>query len=77
MGELQELMESVLAGEAGALPPESTPLRDIKGWDSLKHVLLVIGLEKHLKTQLTAEEIQGIVTIGDVARILKQKGADV
>jgi acyl carrier protein len=59
MGELEELMAGVLMCDPGTLPPESTPLRDIKGWDSLKHVLLIVGLEKHLNAQLTAEEIQG------------------
>ena len=76
MRELQELMASILMCESGDLPPESTPLRDIKGWDSLKHVLLVVGLEKHLNAQLTAEEIRGIITLADVARVLRQKGVD-
>jgi acyl carrier protein len=76
MRELQELMAGILMCEPGTLPPESTPLRDIKGWDSLKHVLLVVGLEKHLNAQLTAEEIQGIVTLADVACVLRQKGVD-
>jgi acyl carrier protein len=74
MRELQELMADVLISEPNALPPESTPLRDIEGWDSLKHVLLVVGLEQKLSTKLTAEEIEGIVTLADVARVLKQKG---
>jgi acyl carrier protein len=77
MRELEELMASILMCDPGDLPPESTPLRDIKGWDSLKHVLLVVGLEKHLNTQLSAEQIKGIVTLTDVARVLRQKGIDV
>jgi acyl carrier protein len=76
MRELEELMAGVLMCDPGTLPPESTPLRDIKGWDSLKHVLLIVALEKHLKAQLTAEEIRGIVTLADVACVLKQKGID-
>jgi acyl carrier protein len=76
MRKLEELMASILMCGPGTLPPESTPLRDIKGWDSLKHVLLVVGLEKHLNAQLTAEEIQGIVTLADVACVLRQKGVN-
>jgi acyl carrier protein len=76
MGELQEFMASILMCDPGTLPPESTPLRDIKGWDSLKHVHLVVGLEKYLNAQLTAKEIQGIVTLADVACVLRQKGVD-
>jgi acyl carrier protein len=76
MRELEELMASILMCDPGTLPPESTPLRDIKGWDSLKHVLLVVGLEKHLNAQLTAEEIQGMITLADVACVLSRKGID-
>jgi acyl carrier protein len=76
MGELEELMASILMCDPGDLPPESTPLREIKGWDSLKHVLLVVGLEKHLNAQLSAEQIKGIVTLADVACVLRQKGVN-
>lgn len=73
MHELEKLMAGILMCEPGTLPPESTPLREIKGWDSLKHVLLVVGLERHLNTKLTAEEIHRIVTVADVACVLKRK----
>jgi len=76
MSEWQQLLGEILACDVNALPPESTPLRDTKGWDSLRHVLLVVGLEKQLSTRLTAEEIQGMVTLGDVARLAEQKAAD-
>lgn len=77
MRELQKLMSGILMCEPEAMPPESTPLRDIEGWDSLKHVLLVVGLENQLNAKLTAEEIQGIVTVDDVGRVLREKGVDV
>lgn len=77
MHEFQEFMTGILRCAPEALPPLSTPLRDIEGWDSLTHVLLVVGLEDHRKDQLTAEEIQGIVTLADVARVLGQEGLDV
>ena len=76
MGEVQRLLANILMCEPDALPPESTPLRDINGWDSLKHVLLVVELEKHLNTQLTADEIQRIVTLADVAVVVREKGPD-
>ena len=58
------------------LPPESTPLRELKGWDSLKHVLLVVEVEKRLGQQLTAEEIQAMVTLADVAAVISRKGVN-
>ena len=76
MGELQELLSGILMCEPEALPPQSTPLRDIEGWDSLKHVMLVIELEHKLNAKLTAEAIQGIVTLADVGRVLGEKGVN-
>lgn len=72
--EAQELMAEILNCDSEALPSESTPLRNIEGWDSLKHVLLVVGLENRINLKLSAEEIKAIVTLGDVARVLSQKG---
>jgi acyl carrier protein len=77
MGELEKLMTSVLVCEPRNLPAESTPLRDIEGWDSLKHVLLIVGLEKRLNAKLTAEQIEGIVTLADVGHLLRREETDV
>ena len=76
MHELEELMTSVLMCEPEDLPQGSILLRDIEGWDSLKHVLLVVGLENRLNAKLTADEIQGIITVDDVGRVLREKGVD-
>ncbi|HEY2799110.1 MAG TPA: acyl carrier protein [Chthoniobacterales bacterium] len=76
MDESEKIMAGVLMCELGSLPPEATALRDIKGWDSLKHVLLVVGLEKHLKTKLTAQEIRELVTLADIRNILREKGVN-
>ena len=76
MHEYQELMADILMCAPEDLPPESTPLRDIEGWASLKHVQLIVRLEGMLGGKLTAEEIQGIVTLADVGRVLSQKGVN-
>lgn len=77
MGEFQELMAGILMCEPDELPPDSTALRDLEGWDSLKHVMLVVSLEQRLNAKLTAEEIEGMVNLGDVARALEREGVNV
>ncbi len=76
MDDFREFMAGILACEQDDLPPDSTPLRNCEGWDSLKHVLLVVGVENKLDSKLTAEQIQGVQTIGDVARLFKEKAAN-
>lgn len=77
MDEFQNWLGEVLVCDPAFLPPNSTPLRDIDGWDSLKHVLLIVGLENKLNTKLTADEIQSMVTIADVAAVFREKSVHV
>jgi len=76
MLETQKWIADWLMCSEEELPPENTPLREIEGWDSLRHLGLVLGLERELNEKLSAERIRGIVTLGDVAGILREKFAD-
>ena len=76
MVEVREWMADLLMCAPESLPPENTPLSEIEGWDSLRHVSLIVRLEKQVNEKLTAEEIKGIVTLRDVASILRQKVID-
>lgn len=76
MHNVQEWIADVLMCTPESLPPEHTLLTEIEGWDSLRHVSLILGLERALNEKLTAEKIQGIITLGDVAGILGQKATD-
>jgi len=75
MKRLNELLGEVLQCDGESLPP-STPLSDVDGWDSLMHVMLVVGLERNFSVELSAEEIKSMVMVGDVSRVLKEKGVD-
>lgn len=73
VGELQERIAEMLMCEPESLPPREAPLTAIEGWDSLRHVALILGLERELDQKLTATQIQAIVTLGDVADVLRRK----
>ena len=75
MKRLQEVLGGILNTDVEALPP-STALSEIDGWDSLKHVMLVVGLESNFGISLSADEIKAMASIGDIERILKAKGID-
>jgi acyl carrier protein len=76
MERLRDLIANILTTDAESLPPASTPLRDIDGWDSLKHVMLVVGLERDFQVKLSAEEIKAMASVADIDRILKERGVD-
>jgi acyl carrier protein len=76
MSNVQEWMADMLMCTPETLPPAHTRLNEIEGWDSLRHVSLILGLERALNQKLTAEQIQGMTTLGDVAGMLGQKVVD-
>ena len=59
---------------------ESTPIGDdtafssLPGWDSLKHVELVVGIETHFNVDLTAVEIAELKSKAAVRSVLVRRG---
>lgn len=51
----------------------STTADDIEEWDSLNHVLLVVGVEKHFNIKFTAFEIQSYKDVGEMCDAIKVK----
>jgi acyl carrier protein len=72
----QEWLADVLMCAPESLPAEHTPLNQIEGWDSLKHVSLILSLERTLNQKLSADQIRSIVTIRDLASVLERSAAD-
>ena len=52
---------------------ESTTAKDVAEWDSLTHIELVVGIEKHFRVRFTAAEIQGFKNVGEMCRSLEAK----
>lgn len=51
----------------------STKLADMDGWESLAIVQLAVGLEVILGRPLELEEIESLVTVGDIEALLAEK----
>ncbi|MFI5020417.1 MAG: acyl carrier protein [Alphaproteobacteria bacterium] len=49
------------------------PLTGLKDWDSVKYLQLVLEIENFLGQQLAAEDIERLVSIGDIEAILARK----
>jgi acyl carrier protein len=54
---------------------DHTPLKDIKTWDSLTHLLLITEIETAFGVMMSDEDITRIRTIGDIRTILRKLGA--
>jgi acyl carrier protein len=49
---------------------ESTTARDVPGWDSLNHVVLLLEFEEQFGVTLTTEETTTLPNVGALYRLL-------
>jgi acyl carrier protein len=52
---------------------ETTTAKDVDGWDSITHVLIVVAVEKKFRVKFTAGEIQKLQNVGDLAALVQRK----
>lgn len=52
---------------------EDTTANDIESWDSLRHIILVIAVEKEFKLQLKAAEIGKLENVGKMLDLLEER----
>lgn len=45
---------------------------EIKDWDSLSHIELVIGLEEEFEISVAVQDVSRMYTIGDIKKILEK-----
>ena len=55
---------------------DSLTMTNTDGWDSLKHMELIVSIEQTFGIELTFEEIVAMQTLKDIKKILKEKGID-
>ena len=52
---------------------DSTTAADIKGWDSLTHINLIVHVEKEFKIRLSTGEVRGLKNVGDFLALIAKK----
>jgi acyl carrier protein len=72
--ELNEIVCEVLDNEDITLQPE-TRAADVEDWDSLSHIQIIVGAEKHFGVKFTAAEIQGFRDVGHMCEEILRKQA--
>ena len=53
---------------------DSLTMKNTDGWDSLKHMELIVSIEQTFAIELEFEEIVAMQTLKDIKRILTEKG---
>ncbi len=70
LAKLQVVFRQVLNDNSIVLT-EDTTAKDVAGWDSLSHVMLVVDIETAFKKRFKAREIQNWQRVGDMITSLQ------
>ncbi|NVN94339.1 MAG: acyl carrier protein [Bacteroidetes bacterium] len=52
---------------------EDTAIGDIPSWDSLRHVTIIIELEKHFKVNFEPEIIMNMEDVSDIVAAIEER----
>jgi len=69
---LTQVMQDVFDDDDLIATPELTAA-DVDGWDSLKHIRLVLSVEKAFHISFSAAEVGNLKTVGDLAQLIRKK----
>jgi len=71
--QVNDIFKEVLDND-NILVKYETTAKDVEEWDSLTHIQLVVGIEKHFKIRFTSSEILGFKNVGEMCEgILKKQ----
>jgi acyl carrier protein len=68
--ELTAIFRDTLDNESLTLA-ETTTAKDVEGWDSITHVLVMVAVEKKFRVKFTAGEIQQLKNVGELAALIR------
>ncbi len=69
---LREVFIEVFNDESIVLN-NSTNAEDIDEWDSLQHIMLIMGTEKKFELKLTVEEVAELKNVGEMIDLVIKK----
>ena len=76
MAKLDQLVRELFEDESQSIA-DDTPFAATEGWDSLKHVQLVVAVESRFGIELTAGEIERLTSKRAAREILAARRVDV
>ena len=69
---LAEIFHEVFDDDEIVLGPQLTA-HDVDGWDSLKHVRLILSIERAFSIRFAASEVGRLKNVGDLASLIQSK----
>ena len=70
--ELTDLFHDVFSDDSLVLTPQ-TSAEQVAGWDSVKMVTIILGVEQRFDVRLRSREVDKLKNVGDLAALVKSK----
>ncbi|MBF0445816.1 MAG: acyl carrier protein [Magnetococcales bacterium] len=71
---ITEIMRETFNTPSLTLTPEMTA-KDIKGWDSMKNIWLIVAIEEAFGVKLSTAEVISIESVADYIKLIEEKSA--
>jgi acyl carrier protein len=69
---LQNIFRDIFADD-GLLLREDMTAADVKNWDSLNHIDLIVAVEREFKIKITTAEVTKLKNVGQMASLVDKK----
>jgi acyl carrier protein len=72
LGDVNKIFHGVLGDTRIELTPATTA-KDVVGWDSLTHTLLIAKVQEHFKIKFGLREVMSMQNVGDMIALIAKK----
>ena len=72
LSEVQSIIRTIISDDKITIKMDSTAA-DIKGWDSLAHIRILVSIEKHYSIKFSLSEMQNVKDISAFVKLIKEK----
>ena len=69
---LTSIFHDTFDDDAIVLSPNTTA-HDIKGWDSVNHINLIVAIEQEFRIKLKTAELESLKDVGEMVRLIELK----
>jgi len=70
---IQELLAQTLNLPLDRISDDAS-MKTMPEWDSLKHMEVILSIERHFKVELTGDEIADMTSLSAINTLLEQRG---
>lgn len=72
VNQVQSILRDVLNQDTLVISAETTA-KDVKAWDSIAHIHIMLAIEEHFRIRFSTAEVTGLRNIGHLVTVIQRK----